>query len=73
MMQSAFASWQEFWAMGGYAFYVWLAVAVTLISLIALVGQTFWQRRALLAEVRRQASRERRIRAAKQNHEPEEA
>ncbi len=72
-MQSAFANWQEFWAMGGYAFYVWLAVAATFISLIALVGQTFWQRRALLAEVRRQASRERRIRAVKQNHEPEEA
>lgn len=73
MMQSAFASWQEFWAMGGYAFYVWLAVAATLIPLVALVGHTLWQRRALLAEVRRQASRERRIRAASQNHEPEEA
>lgn len=72
-MQSAFANWQEFLAMGGYAFFVWLAVAATLIPLAALLGHTVWQRRALLAEVRRQASRERRIRAAQQNHEPEEA
>ncbi|MBK4715917.1 MULTISPECIES: heme exporter protein CcmD [Tenebrionibacter/Tenebrionicola group] len=72
-MQSAFASWQAFAAMGGYAFYVWLAVAATLISLIALVGHTIMQRRALLADVRRQASREQRIRAARQNNEPEEA
>ncbi len=72
-MQSAFANWQEFWAMGGYAFYVWLAVAATLIPIFSLVGHTVWQRRALLEEVRRQESRERRIRAAAENHEPEEA
>ncbi|EME6166868.1 heme exporter protein CcmD, partial [Salmonella enterica] len=26
-MSTAFASWSDFFAMGGYAFYVWLAVA----------------------------------------------
>ncbi|ELJ5475731.1 heme exporter protein CcmD, partial [Salmonella enterica] len=25
-MSTAFASWSDFFAMGGYAFYVWLAV-----------------------------------------------
>lgn len=70
-MKSAFASWHDFWMMGGYAFYVWLSVAVTLIALVALVLHTVWQRHALLAEVRRQASRERRILAARQTNEPE--
>ena len=27
-MTPAFASWNEFFAMGGYAFFVWLAVVV---------------------------------------------
>lgn len=65
-MNSAFHSWGEFFAMGGYAFYVWLAVACTLISLALLVGHTLWQRRALLAQVRQQQARERRIQAARQ-------
>ncbi len=33
-MNAAFSSWQAFFAMGGYAFYVWLAVAATLLSLL---------------------------------------
>ncbi|MBS2693627.1 heme exporter protein CcmD, partial [Salmonella enterica subsp. enterica serovar 1,4,[5],12:i:-] len=37
-MNAAFDSWPAFFAMGGYAFYVWLAVAVTLISLLGLVA-----------------------------------
>lgn len=65
-MSAAFSSWQAFFAMGGYAFYVWLAVAVTLFSLLGLLLHTLWQRKQLLAEVRRQASRERRIRQSKQ-------
>lgn len=65
-MNSAFRSWGDFIAMGGYAFYVWLAVALTLISLALLVGHTLWQRRALLAQVRQQQARERRIQAARQ-------
>ena len=28
-MTPAFASWNEFFAMGGYAFFVWLAVVMT--------------------------------------------
>lgn len=30
-MTPAFASWNEFFAMGGYAFFVWLAVVMTVI------------------------------------------
>ena len=50
--------------MGGYAFYVWLAVAVTVIALLILFIHTRWQR-ALLADVRRQMARERRVLAAR--------
>lgn len=66
-MNVAFTSWQGFFAMGGYAFYVWLAVAVTLLSLLGLVAHTFWQRRQLLDEIGRRQARERRIRQSQQS------
>lgn len=66
-MSAAFNSWQAFFAMGGYAFYVWLAVAATLLSLLGLLIHTLWQRKQLLAEVSRQESRERRIRQSQQS------
>jgi heme exporter protein D len=66
-MNAAFDSWSAFFAMGGYAFYVWLAIAATLISLSGLVAHTVWQRRQLLAEIGRRQARERRIRHAQQS------
>lgn len=59
-MNSAFASWHDFWLMGGYAFYVWLAVAFTLLPLLALVLHTRRQRAALLRDIRRQQASARR-------------
>lgn len=44
-MNSAFASWGDFIAMGGYGFYVWLAVALTLLPLVALCIHTYIQRK----------------------------
>lgn len=44
------SSWREFFAMGGYALYVWGSVAVVL---AALVGESLalrWRRKAILAE-----------------------
>lgn len=63
-MNPAFSSWQDFFAMGGYAFYVWLSVAATLIPLLLLVCHTRWQRRQILAEIRRHQAREQRIKQA---------
>lgn len=63
-MNSAFASWSDFFAMGGYAFYVWLAVAVTLIPLAILVVHTIMQHRAILRGIAQQRARETRLRAA---------
>lgn len=72
-MMAAFSSWHDFLAMGGYGFYVWLAVSFTLLSLIALVAHTLWQRRQLLKSVRQYQARERRIRAAKMKQAASEA
>lgn len=60
-MSPAFSSWHDFFAMGGYAFYVWLSVAATLISLIALVVHTRVQHRQILDDVKRRQAREKRI------------
>lgn len=63
-MNSAFTSWSDFFAMGGYAFYVWLAVAMTLIPLAILVVHTVTQHRAILRGIAQQRARETRLRAA---------
>ncbi|STF25931.1 heme exporter protein D (cytochrome C-type biogenesis protein) [Escherichia coli] len=44
-MTPAFASWNEFFAMGGYAFFVWLAVVMTVIPLVVLVVHSVMQHR----------------------------
>lgn len=66
MNSAAFNSWSAFFAMGGYGFYVWLAVAVTLFSLLGLLMHTLWQRKQLFVEIRRQVAREQRIRQSTQ-------
>ncbi|ASY79836.1 heme exporter protein CcmD [Pectobacterium polaris] len=66
-MNIAFTSWQDFFAMGGYAFYVWLAVVLTLLPLSALVSHTLLNRRALLSDIRRQQAREQRKNTARQS------
>ncbi|GLR10612.1 heme exporter protein CcmD [Mixta theicola] len=72
-MTPAFSTWHDFLAMGGYGFYVWLAVSFTLLSLAALVGHILWQRRQLLKSVQQYQARERRIRAAKMKQAASEA
>jgi len=65
-MTLAFDSLSAFFAMGGYALYVWLAVAMTLLPLLALALHARWQHRAILRGVIRQQAREARIRAHKE-------
>ncbi|MEZ3499322.1 heme exporter protein CcmD [Pantoea sp. KPR_PJ] len=72
-MTPAFSSLSDFFAMGGYAFYVWLAVICTLIPSGALLLHTLLQRRRLLADIRQRQSRERRIRSAKMKQAAGEA
>ncbi len=65
-MTPAFASWSDFFAMGGYALYVWLAVGITLFSLLVLSMQTLWQRKCIFADIKRRIEREKRISHAEQ-------
>ncbi|QHB31975.1 heme exporter protein CcmD [Yersinia canariae] len=65
-MNPAFNSWAAFFAMGGYGFYIWLAVAASLLSLLGLWVHTLWQHKQLLADIQRREAREQRIRQANQ-------
>jgi heme exporter protein D len=47
-------SWSDFWAMGGYAVYVWGSVGVTAALMAIEVWQARQARRAALQQVRAQ-------------------
>ncbi|ALP41288.1 heme exporter protein CcmD [Aeromonas schubertii] len=59
-----FASFADFLAMGGYAFYVWLSFGITLASLAGIVITTRLKRKQLLDELHRKEAREARRQAA---------
>lgn len=61
-----FASFSDFLAMGGYAFYVWLSFGLTLVCLIGIVISTRMKTRRLLGELRSKQAREARRKAAQQ-------
>ncbi|MFM1679770.1 heme exporter protein CcmD [Aeromonas salmonicida] len=61
-----FASFSDFLAMGGYAFYVWLSFGLTLICLVGIVISTRIKTRSLLGELRSKQAREARRKAAQQ-------
>lgn len=72
-MTPAFSSLAAFLAMGGYAFYVWLACAASLAALGVLTLHTICRRRALFREVQRQQAREQRMAAARLKKESTDA
>ncbi len=57
-MNSAFASWADFFAMGGYALYVWLSVAFTLGPLALLALDSWQQHRRLMRDIVREQRRD---------------
>lgn len=57
-MNSAFASWADFFAMGGYALYVWLSVAFTLGPLVLLALDSWQQHRRLMRDIVREQRRD---------------
>ena len=61
-----FASFSDFMAMGGYAFYVWLSFGLTLLCLVGIVISTRLKPRSLLGELRNKQAREARRKAAQQ-------
>ena len=44
-------SWAEFWAMGGYAVYVWGSVGVTALLMAVEVWQARWAHRLALRQL----------------------
>ncbi len=60
-----FTSISEFFAMGGYGFYVWLAYGISFLSLIVLIVNTVNKRRTILQSVKQRIQREQRINNAK--------
>ena len=61
-----FASFSDFMAMGGYAFYVWLSFGLTALCLVGIVMSTRLKTRTLLGELRNKQAREARRKAAQQ-------
>lgn len=56
-----FDSLSDFFNMGGYAFYVWLAYGVTFSSLAILLIQSLGKRKKVLLEIAKKAQREERL------------
>ncbi|MBO0398190.1 heme exporter protein CcmD [Aeromonas veronii] len=61
-----FATFSDFMAMGGYAFYVWLSFGLTLVCLVGIIISTRMKTRSLLGELRSKQAREARRKAAQQ-------
>ena len=61
-----FASFSDFLAMGGYAFYVWLSFGLTLLCLVGIIISTRMKTRSLFNELRSKQARESRRKAAQQ-------
>ncbi|HEY7866096.1 MAG TPA: heme exporter protein CcmD [Psychromonas sp.] len=61
----AFNSLADFFAMGGYGFYVWLAYGISFLGLLVLIINTLIKRKKILKAVNQRIAREERIKKAK--------
>lgn len=62
-----FQSWSDFWAMGGYGFYVWLSYGLSLGAILILTVQSYRAKNTVLREVRKELQREQRLAAGNTN------
>ncbi|EKO3950346.1 heme exporter protein CcmD [Vibrio fluvialis] len=60
-----FESMRDFWAMGGYAAYVWSSFGITFLSMLILWVASVRRGQTLLNEVQAKVARQARIDAAK--------
>ncbi|HIF5510533.1 TPA: heme exporter protein CcmD [Pasteurella multocida] len=56
-----FATWQDFFNMGGYGFYVWLAYGISLLAIVVLIVQSVKERKEILRDVLREQQRQARL------------
>ena len=59
-----FQTWNDFFNMGGYGFYVWLSYGISLVAIVALIVQSIKQHKTVLQSVLREAQREVRLQQA---------
>lgn len=62
-----FASFSEFWAMGGYGFFVWIAFGVSFLALFGLLWASTWQEKHLFRVADKELQRVARVKAARNN------
>ncbi|MFA9488573.1 MULTISPECIES: heme exporter protein CcmD [unclassified Mannheimia] len=60
-MTFQFESISDFFAMGGYGFYVWLSYAVTFIAVGGLIWLSRREHRAILAQAKKELAREEKL------------
>lgn len=60
-----FETWSDFFAMGGYASYVWGGFGITYLSMAVLWFLSINRSKTLMQEVRNKIKRQERIEAAK--------
>jgi heme exporter protein D len=68
-----FESLSDFFAMGGYAFYVWLSYGVTFALLIGLTVVSVRRRRNLIDEIRSKQARDTKLKAYRKGNENNES
>ena len=51
-------SWSEFFAMGGYAFYVWMSYGLTFLVIVLNIVMPILHRRKVISRVKRAIRRE---------------
>ncbi len=55
-----FQSWNDFFNMGGYGFYVWLAYGISFVVILVLGFQNISSKKALFKEIKREQQRKQR-------------
>ncbi|MEG9482526.1 heme exporter protein CcmD [Mannheimia sp. HC-2023] len=60
-MTFQFESISEFFAMGGYGFYVWLSYAITFIAMGVLIWLSRREQKAILAQAKKELAREEKL------------
>ncbi|MBR0573188.1 MULTISPECIES: heme exporter protein CcmD [Pasteurellaceae] len=55
-----FQSWSDFFNMGGYGFYVWIAYGISFVAILVLGLQSISSKKALFKEIKREQERKQR-------------
>jgi heme exporter protein D len=63
-----FDSWADFWAMGGYAFYVWLSFVISFLALALLLLDSSLTKQKLFKQVVTEVARKARIKRSRQSN-----